>query len=243
VSLRIPGGYPCLSLRLTAACGTGAHEDPAGTTVHAREAPALVVIGMRADFYARSAVYPELIPHLQDHQVLVGPLDEAGLREAIEKPAAAAGGNGYAAGRLALLGYALEQTWRNRDSRRLTVARYKATGGIDRAVAQAADNVYDRLDPAGRDALQRILLRLVTFGDGTPDSRRRVDLTEMTGADNSTQASPASTVLAYLIDARLVTADMNTVEITHETLLTAWPRHAPADSICAGHERVATITR
>ena len=31
-------------------------------------------------------------------------------------------------------------------------------------------------------------------------------------------------MLADLIDARLVTADADTVEITHETLLTAWPR-------------------
>ena len=123
-----------------------------------------------------------------------------------------------------MLRYALEQTWRNREGRRLTVAGYKATGGIDRAVAQAADNVYDRLDPAGQDALKRILLRLVTFGDGTPDSRRRVDLTELTGPDDSTQAARTHAVLADLIDARLITADTDTVEITHETLLTAWPR-------------------
>jgi hypothetical protein len=31
-------------------------------------------------------------------------------------------------------------------------------------------------------------------------------------------------VLADLIEARLVTADEDAVEITHETLLTAWPR-------------------
>ena len=54
------------------------------------------------------------------------------------------------------------------------MAGYRATGGIDGAVAQAADNVYNRLDPAGQDTLQRVLLRLVTLGDGTPDSRRRV---------------------------------------------------------------------
>ena len=104
------------------------------------------------------------------------------------------------------------------------MAGYRATGGIDRAVAQAADNVYDRLDPAGRDALQRVLLRLVTLGEGTPDSRRRVDLTELTGSEDSERAARTRAVLADLIDARLVTADADTVEITHETLLTAWPR-------------------
>ena len=52
---------------------------------------ALVVIGIRADFYARCATYPELVPYLQDSQVLVGPMDQAELRDAIERPAADAG--------------------------------------------------------------------------------------------------------------------------------------------------------
>ncbi|MGH3848046.1 MAG: ATP-binding protein, partial [Pseudonocardiaceae bacterium] len=81
---------------LCAAAGTatpGIADDggAAGGQVDAREAPALVVIGIRADFYARTSAYPELVPYLQDHQVLVGPIDEAGLREAIEMPAATAG--------------------------------------------------------------------------------------------------------------------------------------------------------
>ena len=50
-----------------------------------------MVLGIRADFYARTSSYPELVPHLQDRQVLVGSIDEAGLREVIDKPAAAAG--------------------------------------------------------------------------------------------------------------------------------------------------------
>src|SRR5262249_21073575 len=67
-------------------------------------------------------------------------------------------------------------------------------------------------------------LRLVTFGEGTPDSRRRADLAELTGSEDSEQAGPTREVLADLIFARLVTADADTVEITHETLMTAWPR-------------------
>jgi WD40 repeat protein len=248
----------------TATPGLAADGGPARGQVDARETPALVVIGIRADFYARTTAYPELAPHLQDHQVLVGPVDEAGLREAIEKPAATAGlvadaalmevlladlglharrdaaaasivqdspssaaitgGDSYAAGRLALLSYALQQTWRNRDGRRLTVAGYRATGGIDGAVAQAADTVYNRLDPAGRAALQRTLLRLVTLGEGTPDTRRRVSFAELAASEDSAQATATRAVLSDLIDARLVTADADTVEITHETLLTAWPR-------------------
>lgn len=243
---------------------TAADGRPVRGPVDPREAPALVVIGIRADFYARAAAYPELVPHLQDHQVLVGPIDQAGLREAIEKPAAVAGlvvdaalvevlladlgvhaapaatatiaeegsaghpaamdRDGYEPGRLALLSYALQQTWRNREGRRLTVAGYRATGGIDGAVAQAADTVFSQLDPAGQDAQRRVLLRMVTFGDGTPDSRRRVTLAELIDPADETGAASTRAVLADLVQARLVTADGDTVEITHETLLTAWPR-------------------
>ena len=232
-------------MALCAAAGVAARNaaadgDPGGGQADARQAPALVVIGIRADFYAHAAAYPELVPHLRDHQVLVGPLDETGLREAIEKPAATAGLVADAAlvealvaefgrradeaGRLALLSYALEQTWRNRTGRRLTVADYRATGGIDRAVAQAADNVYDGLDPAGRDTLQRMLLRLVALGEGTQDSRRRIGLAELTGSEDPAEAARTRAVLDGLIKARLVTVGADTVEITHETLLTAWPR-------------------
>ena len=56
-----------------------------------RDAPALVMIGMRTDFYARSATYYELVPYLQDCQVLVGPMDQDALRAAIERPPASAG--------------------------------------------------------------------------------------------------------------------------------------------------------
>jgi WD40 repeat protein len=244
--------------------GAGNGNGAARGQVDAREAPALVVLGIRADFYARTSAYPELVPHLQDRQVLVGSIGEAGLREVIDKPAAAAGlvvdaalvealladiglhahrdaapasareqppggvavtgGGSYPAGRLALLSYALQQTWANREGRRLTMGGYRATGGIDGAIAQAAERVFSGLDPTGQDALQRVLLRLVTFGEGTPDSRRRADLAELTGSEDSEQAGTTHEVLGDLIFARLVTADADTVEITHETLMTAWPR-------------------
>ena len=242
---------------------------------------ALVVIGIRADFYARCATYPELVPYLQDSQVLVGPMDQAGLRDAIEKPAADAGlmvdaglvevllvelgmrsapgpaardtrpghqvaeaagsahpppaGGSYEAGRLPLLAYALQQTWRYREGRRLTVAAYQATGGIDGAIARAADAVYARLDADGKLAAQRLLRRLVSLGEGTADTRRRATMTELTGSADGTgparspQAAAERAALTALIQARLLTTDTgadgsDTVTISHEALLTAWPQ-------------------
>ena len=253
--------------------------------ISSRDAPALVVIGMRADFYVRSVTYPELVPYLQDCQVLVGPMDQAGLRAAIEEPAALAGlavdaglvevlladlgmlsrpldqahaagpeeaafieangepgsgntstdGGTYEAGRLPLLAYALQQTWQHRQGRRLTVAAYRATGGIDGAVARAADTVYDGLNTGGRQAARRLLLRLVSLGEGTADTRRRVAVAELTGTTepagpaHTPQVATTRTVLNDLIQARLLTADTgtdgsDTVEISHEALLSAWPK-------------------
>ena len=83
---------------------------------------------------------------------------------------------------------------------------------------------YDRLDPPGRATLRRVLLRLVALGEGTPDTRRPVTRAELTGSEDSESAIPTRRVLADLIEARLVTADANIIEITHETLLIAWPR-------------------
>ncbi|MBO3753072.1 ATP-binding protein [Streptosporangiaceae bacterium NEAU-GS5] len=52
--------------------------------------PAMVVIGLRADFYAQCTADPTLAPLLRDHQFVVGPMTESELRAAIIKPALAA---------------------------------------------------------------------------------------------------------------------------------------------------------
>ena len=239
---------------LCAAAGTTGPTPPhdrdgaATTPANPPDAPALVIIGLRADFYARSATYPDLVPSLQDRQVLVGPMDQAGLRAAIEGPAASAGlvvdaglvevvladlgvhpgpaDGSYEAGRLPLLAYALQQTWEHKEGRRLTVATYRATGGIDKAVARAADTVYDRLDGEGKLVARRLLLRLVNLGEGAADTRRRAAVAELT---EGTSQVVARKVLTDLIEARLLTTDTDTdgtdtVEISHEALIWAWPK-------------------
>ena len=89
-----------------------------------------------------------------------------------------------------------------------------------------------------RRVARRLLLRLVNLGEGTADTRRRVTVAELTGtsepgvlsgAEDGAQAVVARKVLTDLIQARLLIADTDadgtdTVEISHEALLSAWPK-------------------
>nr|WSX19423.1 hypothetical protein OG690_06100 [Streptomyces tubercidicus] len=228
--------------------GAIAEAGPAG------EGPAgLVVFGLRSDFYTQCADQPRLRATLQDSPVVVGPMSEAEVREAILFPArvvglevepglvevllrdlgaharAAATGapdgpresGGYEAGRLPLLAHALRATWRQRHAHVLTVEGYRATGGIAHAIATTADSVYACMDPPGRRATRALLLRLVKIGSGVEDTRRRLPYTDLAGHGDS--AVPAAIIESFT-QARLLTRERDSVEITHEVLLRAWPR-------------------
>ncbi|MER6763346.1 MULTISPECIES: nSTAND1 domain-containing NTPase [Amycolatopsis] len=192
---------------------------------------ARVVIGVRADFYGHCARYPALVDALRGAQVLVGPMTPEDLRETITRPAAAAGCMVEAAlvsrlvadavGRpsvLPLVSHALLETWRRRSGATLTVAGYEAAGGIEHAVARTAETVYTALTERQREIARRLFVRLTALGEGTEDTKRRVDLAEVdTGEDDAA-------VLEVLAAARLLTIDRETVEITHEALIRNWPR-------------------
>ena len=144
---------------------------------------------------------------------------------------------GYEAGRLPLLAHALQQTWEHKEGRRLTLAAYRAIGGIDGAVARSAEAVYRALDAEGQQTARRILMRMVSFGEDTADTRRRVTVAELNGG--SGQGVPQS-VIDKLVQARLLTTDTGTdgsetSEISHEALLwlgrgcaSGSPKTAPA---------------
>jgi WD40 repeat protein len=189
-----------------------------------------VVLGVRADFYARCAEHPDLVAALQDAELLVGPMTTAELTKAITQPAArnglvaekalttavladVAGQPGY----LPLLSHALLETWRRRRGNALTLSGYLAAGGVRGAVAQTADSAYQALDPDQQRVARRILLRLIALGEGTEDSGRRVSRSEF-DADPDTIA-----VLDQLVRARLLTLGDNTVELAHEALIRSWP--------------------
>jgi AAA ATPase domain len=100
---------------------------------------ALVVLGLRADFYPQCAAEPQLVEALQHSQLIVTPMSSQELRAAIEGPAAYAGltvepelvtlmlrdlrtHEGEHTSGLPLLSHALLVTWQQREDNLLTLA-------------------------------------------------------------------------------------------------------------------------
>ena len=216
------------------------------------QAPAaLVVLGVRADFEARCADYPELADAVQD-RYLVTSMTERQLRMAIIEPAKKAGssvednlvevllrelsgrqpapppsvtrlGAVSSAGALPLLSHALDQAWRNRTGDVLTLADYERIGGIEGAVADSAQHAYDRLTPPQQAAARQVFTRLTaTTSDGL-DTAARAALAELTEYKSAADVGDVEVVLEAFAAERLLTLAAGTVEISHEVLLSAWP--------------------
>jgi WD40 repeat protein len=198
----------------------------------------LVVLGLRADFYAQCATEPQLVEALQRSQFIVTPMNGQELAAAIEGPAAQAGlavepglvtlmlrdlrtnDSEHTSG-LPLLSHALLATWQQREGDLLTLAGYEATGGIWQAATCTAEDLYAGLTDTEKDAAQLVLLRMVHLGEsGTEDTRRRVRLADLPDTEDTAR------VLTTFADARLITLNVDTAEISHEALLRAWPRLA-----------------
>ncbi len=223
---------------------------------------AIVVPTMRADFYGKCGSYPALAAALSDHQILVGPMTRDELRRAIERPALLTGGEFEPGlvellledvtgrlGALPLLQFTLMELWQRRDGRRLTVAAYRAIGGIGGALERRANDVLAHFDDAQREVCRRIFLRLIEPGEGTEDTKRRASFSELitvakdgeaitsvvrrlAGARLVTAAGDEEAVRAVvsrLADARLITTEgdakksnAGSIEVAHEALIRGW---------------------
>jgi DNA-binding SARP family transcriptional activator/WD40 repeat protein len=201
----------------------------ASLTAHVAVAP--LIVALRADRIADLSTHPAFARTVEHGLYLLGGMAEADLRVAIEQPARLAslvvepglvdllvGEVADQPGALPLMSHALAETWQRREGRTLTVAGYTASGGIRGAVAQTAEQVYDRLPAEQRGVLRDLLLRLVTPGpDGEPVRSRLPRRLVVTGPDNDA-------MIDLLVAARLVTSDDGVVDLAHEALARAWPR-------------------
>lgn len=205
--------------------------------------PGIMLLALRADFYAHCADYPALRTALAEQQEFIGAMTAGELRRAIEEPArrgrwelesglvdvllrdlGAEGDRPPEPGALPLLSHALLETWERRRGQTLTLSGYTAAGGVRGAIAETAEAVFhDQLAPEQRAIARDIFVRLTALGsdEAAPDTRRRVNLAELQGRAGA--AGAVREVLTLLADARLITTEQDAAEVAHEALIREWP--------------------
>ncbi len=210
-----------------------AADDPSATRQFFAQLARLVfrgtlVIALRADRLGDLAEQPGFAQIIRSRMLMLTQLGSDGLRAIIEKPAEQAGlilepgltevlvrdADGRS---LPLLSHALRQVWLRREGRVMTVDGYRASGEIEGSVAQTAEEVYADLSDEQRGPLRDILLRLVDVTDGVANGHR---VERALVAIDEAHAR----IIDRLVDARLITTDQESVQLSHEALAREWPR-------------------
>lgn len=200
-----------------------------------------IILTLRADFYDRPLLYPRLAELVRSQTELVLPLSARELEQAIVGPAERVGVQledglvstiindvGAQPGTLPLLQFALTELFEQREGRVLTMDAYKANGGVAGALARRADELFNSLDTDGQRAAKQLFLRLVTLGEGTEDTRRRVLQAELKALTSN--ADVMEDIINAFSQYRLLTLDRDpvtrgpTVEVAHEALISQWER-------------------
>lgn len=201
-----------------------------------------VIITLRADFTDKPLRYVDFGEMLNRRFEFVLPLNADEIERAVAGPAQRAELRlekglvstiirevGNQPGALPLLQYALSELFEKREGRTLTNKTYREIGGVLGALGRSAELIYSGLNQAGQSAARQVFLRLVTLGEGTEDTRRRV-LREEIEALYGDQQTTLRKVIDQFGKAHLLTFDRDpltrgaTIEVAHEALLREWKR-------------------
>ena len=206
---------------------------PAVGRVSALAGRTSVVLGVRSDAFARLSEFPEFAEALQQ-PLLVSPMTDAELRDAIVRPAEsrgiqvdpglvevilrdAASRSGHSLAVLPLVSNALLLTWGVATSNVLTVEDYQRSGGISSAIEELSEGVYAQLDPEEQSLARTLFLNLIVLS-GEQVNRKPLSLGGNSG--------DLDAVVKKFVDARILTATESGVQISHEALFVHWPRLA-----------------
>lgn len=202
------------------------------------------IIGtFRSDFYHRCAEIPILVQMLKNNgQYLLMPPSTNEIAQIIRLPTFAAGlffekypdtnvgldevlideaiANSH---NLALLQFTLEQLYQHRrEDGTLTYQAYEMLGGLNGALARRAEEVFKACSPSAQATFPALMRTLITFGE---DLERAVAGKRWLTGDASRYESE---LLEAFINARLIVTDSienhAIARITHECLLSHWPR-------------------
>ena len=211
-------------------------------TGHVGDAPAIVVATMRSDFYDKAVTCPVLARALERRTKTVQPLERSDLVEVITVPARMVGvrleaglvdlilhdlgglADGEISGKeLPLLSHLLDTLWDKRSGGALTVAAYRATGGVRGSIAASAERAWEKLDEADRALARAMLVHLVYVTATGTDVKIARPLPELLAVAGGNRDA-AARVVDHFVSARVLVADAGSVELIHDAVIDAWPR-------------------
>ena len=207
--------------------------------------PLRLIASLRSDFLDRAGESAALMERITSGFLFLAPPGRESLIEAFTGPLQAVGYRledaaiatqladelGGKPGAFPLLQFVAGRLWEDRDKERRVIMRQslESMGALAGALATHADMVLSRLTNNGYRLARAVLLRLVT-PEGT---KRAVPLDELSEPTSSSQESKDSSelnkVIELLVNGRLLIAERRmesespTIELVHETLISAWP--------------------
>ncbi len=200
-----------------------------------------VVLTLRADYLDRPLTYHPFSEVMGRGLVTVGPPGRDGLAQAIAAPARAVGVDVEPGligkivsdlenqpGALPMLQFTLTELFATREGPSLTIAKYEDMGGVKRALASRAEELYAEMSESMRESVRQIFLRMVNVTDEERATRRRVTQAELRGL--SIDHGAMDLVLDRFGSLRLIAFDRDpttrnpTVELAHEAILDEWER-------------------
>ena len=184
-----------------------------------------LIFAMRDDFLGKCAAYQELAILIQSNLLMVTPMNEGELRDAIEKPATKLGrkvehnlidvilkdlrveSSGQETpeaepGLLPLLSYTLEQLWYRQILNWLRLESYKELGGVRKILENLEEEAYKELSETEQRIADRIFIKLTNLGEGTPDTRKQVSMDTLVSLGESEEI--VEQVVQKLANARLI---------------------------------------
>lgn len=214
------------------------------SAIAAASEPAVsLVIALRADFYDRPLLDPDLANLFTSNVVHVLPFTAVEYEAAAVEPARQVGVDlepGLIAeivadvigqpGALPLFEYALTELFDHVRGNTLTVDAYRLIGGIRGALTRRAEALYAAMDHESREVFQEVCLRLIALTRHTETVRRRVEIDEI--ADLDVDPAALALVMESLGRHRLLTfgrdpaTGVRTIELAHDSLLRNWDRLA-----------------
>lgn len=195
-----------------------------------------LLLTLRIDYLTTMLRHKGFDNVLQNYPPLLSnPMNQHELQEVLEKPAQAMKvelEEGLARrliqdvenqpGFLPLLQFSLAKLWEKQQNWFLTHKAYEEIGGLNKALAHHANQVFNNLNTLDKKRVERIFTQLVCVREKTSDTRRIATYTEI-GEENWNLVNylASKEILLVVTGFNKITGE-ETVEIIHEALITHW---------------------